>query len=250
MRVLGDARFDAVDRASTASGASIHRMEQIVVNEGSLSASTGPPEPVLERATIYIVDDNPRTRQLVSRLVTEVGFDAVEYSNGQDFLDQARFDAPCCVVLDIRMPGISGLAVQSRLLELPHSPPVIIVSGQADVPTAVEAMQRGAFHLLEKPFRAQQLIDLVQQAVRENATERPEREKRAAVRRAIDALSLREREVSALALDGLDTREIAARIGISIQAVNGHKRGAMTKLGVDNVPDFVRMLDSIDFKFR
>ncbi len=193
--------------------------------------------------TAFIVDDDEGVRQSIRRLFDEVSMPAMEFGNANDFLEAYDPDQPGCLLLDIRMPGMSGTELQRTLLEREIFLPIIFITGHADVALAVECMKLGAFDLIEKPFRAQRLLDTVHQAMAKDREDRTLRSWITEAKRRFSLLTNREREVVDLAVTGLTNREIGEELGISSQAIDGHRSRAMWKVGVMKVTDLVRLSD-------
>jgi FixJ family two-component response regulator len=183
-----------------------------------------------KRPTVYIVDDNQAVRDAVRWLVEQVGLSAKTFASAKDFLSSYGADLYGCIVLDVRMPGMSGIELQEQLARLSASIPVIIVTGHGDVPITVRAMKAGAFDFLQKPFNDQVLLDSIFAAVRkhEQITQRKEYESQTEERLA--ALTAREREILNLLRRGALSKEIAAKLNISIRTVEGHRAHIMSKM--------------------
>jgi FixJ family two-component response regulator len=183
-----------------------------------------------KRPTVYIVDDNPAVRDAVRWLVEQVGLSAKTFASAKDFLSSYGSDLYGCIVLDVRMPGMSGIELQEQLTRLSSSLPVIIVTGHGDVPITVRAMKAGAFDFLQKPFNDQALLDSIFAAIRKHdqITQRKECESQTEERLA--ALTAREREILNLLRRGALSKEIAAKLNISIRTVEGHRAHIMSKM--------------------
>ena len=193
--------------------------------------------------TVFIVDDDEDIRGSLRRLLAQVELNVVEFSNASDFLEAFDPAVSGCLLLDIRMPGVSGTELQRRMLQRDISLPIVFVTGHADVETAVDCMKRGAFDFIEKPFRAQRLLDTIQRALSLNRCARAARVAVEEAKRRFSLLTAREGEVAALVVKGLSNREIAGRLGVSSQAIDAHRSKAMQKLGVTNLADLVRLAD-------
>jgi FixJ family two-component response regulator len=194
-------------------------------------------------STVFIVDDDEDVRRSLERLLKEVGLKVEAYPNAGLFLEACDFNSPGCVLLDIRMPGMSGIELHKRMLNQEATLPIIMITGHGDVTMAVECMKRGAFDFIEKPFRAQRLLDSVQAALRLERRLRVRREARAEARALFGALSSNEREVACSIATGLSDPEVAAERGIDPEAVAELRSQAMRKLGVENIADLVRLFD-------
>ncbi|MFV8836147.1 response regulator [Aquisalimonas sp.] len=197
--------------------------------------------------TVFIVDDDAAIRDSLSCLIRSAGFRPVAFGSGEEFLKAAKADGPACVLLDLRMPGISGTEVQAMMQAERCLIPVIFLSGDGDLRTAVRAVKEGAMDFLQKPdFEAGELIDLVRDAVahheRRIATSRQE----AAFRQGLDQLSGRELQVARLAAAGKANKVIAADLGISERTVEVHRGRAMRKLGLRSAPELIRLAHLLD----
>lgn len=195
---------------------------------------------------VYVVDDDPGVRKMVRMLLESVGLPVQTYSAATEFLD--HFDPPplCCLVLDVRMPGMDGLALQAHLHRQGHQIPTVIITGHADVPMAVQAMRAGALDFIEKPFREQTLLDAVQRALRSAEEAQRSDAHRAEARRKLAQLSPREREVMELLVEGQPTKGVAAALGVSIQAIAAHRARILEKLELDSLPELVRLVMAAD----
>jgi two-component system response regulator FixJ len=193
--------------------------------------------------TVFVVDDDEDVRRSLGRLLKEVGLQVEAYENAEDFLEACDFNRPGCVLLDIRMPGMSGIELHKRILDRESTLPIIMITGHGDVTIAVESMKRGAFDFVEKPFRAQRLLDSVQAALRLERRLRVRREARAQARAQFEALTSDERDVVFRVAGGLSDREITEERGSNLERVSELRSQAMRKLGVDHVADLVRLFD-------
>lgn len=193
------------------------------------------------KPVIYIVDDDDGMRRAMASLVTTVGYHPVAFSRPTEFL--ARLDAgqPGCLVLDVRMPEMSGLEVQQQLNRSGSILPVILVSGHADIPMAVQAMKAGAFDFLQKPFRDQDLLDRINAALELDAANRRSIDRLADLKRRVARLTPREREVMTLVVDGCANKAIAIDLGLSERTVEIHRANVMTKMGASSVAHLVKM---------
>lgn len=193
-------------------------------------------------ATIYVVDDDPAVRHSVTRLLESVGRRVVSFASAPEFLDQYDPDQLACLVLDLRLPGVSGLELQRTLRERSVNMPVVFLTGFGDVPMAVQAMRAGAIDVIEKPFRHQALLDRVQEAVAVACEQDRERTRQADIRERFSVLTPREREVMDLVVDGKANKEIAVALDVSLKTVEFHRTNVMKKLGVDGVARLVRLV--------
>jgi RNA polymerase sigma factor (sigma-70 family) len=205
------------------------------------SASTAPP-------IVFVIDDDESMRRALERLLRSVGLQVETFSAASDFIGRTLPDRPACVILDLRLPGLSGLEVQESLARAGREIPIIFISGYADVPSSVRALKAGAFDFLQKPFSDQQLLDVIHEALERDRDERRRRAERAAVRERFDTLTPRERDVLHLVLLGLLNKQIAAELGISEKTVKFHRGRVMDKTQAGSVAELVRQAEKIDVR--
>lgn len=198
------------------------------------------------KATVYIVDDDDGMRRALTLLMSTVGYHAVAFARPTDFLSKFDPNQPGCLVLDVRMPEMSGLEVQQHLNRAGSLLPVILVTGHGDIPMAVQAMKDGAFDFLQKPFRDQDLLDRINAALKQDAENRAAVEKHADLRRRSESLTPREREVMALVVDGKANKVIAIDLGLSERTVEIHRANVMEKMGARSVAHLVKMNLTLD----
>jgi two-component system response regulator FixJ len=191
--------------------------------------------------TVYVVDDDRSMRASLRRLLEEVSLRCEGFGTANEFLEAYDPTSPGCLVLDVRMPGMSGIDLHKRLVAEGVTIPVIIISGHGDVPMAADAMRRGAMDFMEKPVSPQLLLDRIQQALTRDAETRRARTERDAVAARVTLLTRREREVVDLAVTGMTNKQIAAQLGVSPQAVDAHRAKAMKKMQANNVTELVRL---------
>lgn len=196
--------------------------------------------------TVHIVDDNPAVRDAIRWLVEQVKIPAREYESATAFLEAYHADMAGCLVLDMRMPGLSGLDLQDRLLALGSTLPIIIVTGHGDVPVTVRAMKAGAFEFLQKPFSDQVLLDSISAAMRKHAATVAERRRVGGMRDALASLTTRESEVLRLLRSGRSSKQIAADLGISARTVEGHRANIMAKMGARSLPQLVSKIFPVE----
>lgn len=193
------------------------------------------------QAVVFVVDDDDAVRNSLRLLLKSAGFHTTVFASAQDFLANWKDDQPGCLVLDVRMPGMSGLELQEELNRRGAIIPVIFISGHADVPMAVEAIQHGAFDFLQKPFGDQDLIDRIQRALATEADNRRLLEQRDELRRRHATLTLREKEVLELVTDGRANKVMAGDLGVSQRTIEIHRARVMEKMGARSVAQLVRM---------
>jgi FixJ family two-component response regulator len=191
--------------------------------------------------TVYIVDDEETVRRSVSRLVRSVGLNAETFGSAQAFLDHGRPDGPACLVLDVRLPGLSGLDLQSALGPVQHRVPIIFITGRGNIPMSVRAMKGGALDFLRKPVESQELLDAIQRALARSREGLAQEAERARIERRVANLTPREREVLALVVTGMLNKQIAAELGAAEKTVKVHRGRVMKKMEADSVADLVRM---------
>ncbi len=192
--------------------------------------------------TVFIVDDDEAVRNSLRLLVRSVGLPAVTANSAQDFL--ATYDPadPGCLILDVRMPGLSGIELQQQLNLRGAVIPVIFITGHGDIPMAVEAMRQGAFDFLQKPFRDQELIDRIQRALEKDRTNRAALLEQGRIKARRDSLTPREREVLELVTSGKPNKVMAADLGLSQRTVEIHRARVMEKMGATSLAQLVRMV--------
>jgi FixJ family two-component response regulator len=193
--------------------------------------------------TVFIVDDDPSVCNALRRLMKSVGLHAVTFPSAQAFLDHPRPDGPCCLVLDIRLPGLSGLDLQEALAERGAPPPIVFITAHGDVPMSVRAMKAGAVDFLPKPFGDQDLIDAVNRALQRDESERARRAETGELHRRIAQLTDREREVFAGVVAGKLNKQIGHELGIAEKTVKVHRANVMAKMRADSLADLVRMAE-------
>ncbi len=195
------------------------------------------PEPV-----VFVVDDDAAVRNSLLRLIQSVGLKVRTFRSGEEFLEDFDPDAPGCLVLDVRMRGMSGLDVQKKLTAMGAPIPIIILSGHGDVPMAVRALKAGASDFMEKPFSPQILIDRIRQVIEQDAKTRRQRAERKIIQHRLSCLSDRQREVLDLVVAGLTTNQIARRLSLSPKTVYAHRAEALGKMKTGSIADAARQL--------
>jgi RNA polymerase sigma factor (sigma-70 family) len=190
---------------------------------------------------VVVVDDDSGVRNAMRALLKSVGLQAMLYPSAQEFLAAYDPQQPGCLLLDIRMPGMSGMELQQELNLRGAVIPVIFMSGHADIPMAVEAMQHGAFDFLQKPFRDQDLLDRIQRAVAKDAERRLALGERSRVKAHLESLTEREREVLELLTKGRQNKQIAQELGVSPRTIEIHRARVMEKMDAQSIAELVRM---------
>ncbi|MFO0336565.1 MAG: response regulator FixJ [Pseudomonadota bacterium] len=193
-------------------------------------------------ATVFVVDDDDAVRTSLRLLLKSVGLPVETHASAQEFLDAFDPDRAGCLVLDIRMPGMSGLELQQKLNDLHAIIPIVFITGHGDVPMAVEAMQHGAVDFIQKPFRDQDLIDRINQALEKDRENRAGLRERDAIRRRMEELTPREREVLELVTQGKANKVIAGDLNVSQRTVEIHRARVMEKMGASSLAHLVRMV--------
>ena len=192
-------------------------------------------------AIVYVIDDDAQTRDALKNLMRSVGLHVEVFASAQDFLRSKRPDVPACLVLDVRLRGLSGLDLQKRMAEAKIEVPIIFITGYGDIPMTVQAMKAGAVEFLTKPFRNQELLDAIQQALERDRTTRDQRAKNEELHTRYDSLTSREREVMTLVVAGLLNKQIAGELGTSETTVKNHRHQIMEKMGADSLAELVKM---------
>jgi FixJ family two-component response regulator len=199
---------------------------------------------------VYVVDDDAAARAAIQSLLHSVGLRAETFGSAQEFLACRREDAPACLVLDVRLPGVSGLDFQRDLAARKVAIPIIFITGHGDIPMSVEAMKAGAIEFLTKPFRGQVLLDAIHKAIERDRAARHEQSKTAELRQRVATLTPREREVMQLVISGLLNKQIAAEMRTSERTVKIHRGQVMRKMQAGSLPDLVRMAGTLGIPSR
>jgi RNA polymerase sigma factor (sigma-70 family) len=196
-------------------------------------------------SVVFVVDDDPSIRRAIKRLVESVGLQVELFGAAQEFLQSQRPDVPSCLVLDIRLPGISGLDFQRELAEAKNNIPIIFISAHGDVAMAVRAMKAGAVEFLTKPFRDQDLLDAVQVALDRDRARREREGEIASLRERFESLSPREHEVVAMVVSGMLNKQTAAELGTTENTVKVHRSRAMEKMQAQSLAELVKMVERL-----
>lgn len=203
-----------------------------------------------EQSVVFVIDDDPSIRDTVEDLLQSVGLAVRVFESPQEFLATERPDAPACLVLDVRLPGQSGLDFQRQLAASRIDLPIVFISGHGDVPMVAQAMKAGAIEFLSKPFRDQSLLDAIQAGIARDRIRRREAVVLADLRTRLDSLTEREREIMALVVSGLMNKEVAAALQVSEVTVKVHRGHLMHKMRAKSLPELVRMADRLCLGIR
>jgi FixJ family two-component response regulator len=194
---------------------------------------------------VFVVDNDPASRRVIKRLVESVGLRVELFASAEEFRRNGHPNTPSCLVLDIRLPGISGLDFQRELVDSNIPIPIIFLTAHGDIPMAVRAMKAGAIEFLTKPFRHQDLLDAIQQALGRDRTRRAQRAEIATLLERFESLTSGERRVLPLVVSGRPNKQIAGEIGTSEATVKVHRSQLMKKMGAESLPELVRMAEKI-----
>jgi len=194
---------------------------------------------------VYVVDDDESVRRALSRLLRSAGLNVETFPSAQAFLGRELPDRTACLVLDVRLPGLSGLDLQAALKQAGRAMPIVFISGQSDVPVSVQAMKAGALDFLQKPFDDEQLLSAIAGALARGRTARALRDESALVRQRFETLTPRERQVLGQVIAGLLNKQIAANLGAAEKTIKIHRGRVMQKMAAGSVADLVRMAQRI-----
>jgi len=199
----------------------------------------------IERPIVFVVDDDPSMRHALQDLVASVGLEPRAFATPQEFLQARRADAPSCLVLDVRLPGASGLAFQEELARAGVRVPVIFITGHGDIPMSVRAIKAGAIEFLSKPFREQELLDAIHAGIERDRAQRRAAAAVAELEQRFATLTEREREIMPLVIAGQANKRIAAELGVAEATVKVHRAQIMRKMQANSLPELVRMGDTL-----
>jgi FixJ family two-component response regulator len=192
---------------------------------------------------VFIVDDDASVCKALNRLIRSVGLKAESFPSANEFLNREPHDGPACLVLDVRMPGLSGLDLQNELAARDYPIPIIFITGHGDIPMSVKAMKAGAVDFLPKPFSDQELLDAIHAAIEKDAHAREERAELSKIQNRINSLTPREREVFSWVITGMLNKQIAAELGASEKTIKVHRARVMEKMGVQSVAELVHLAE-------
>jgi len=204
--------------------------------------------PAESQPIVIVIDDDNDVREAVADLLRSIGLRTKLFASVREFLQWKRPDVPSCLVLDVRLPGLSGLDLQSELNRADIQLPVVFMTGHGDIPMTVRAMKGGAVDFLAKPFRDQDMIDAVQAGLDRDKARRQSAGDASQLKSAYDSLTPREHEIMALVVDGLMNKQIAGRIGVSEVTVKFHRSNVMRKMGAKSVAELVRMTHTLGLR--
>ena len=196
-------------------------------------------------AIVFVVDDDEPMRKSLQNLIGSVGLKVEAFASAQEFLHSKLIGVAGCLVLDVRLPGLSGLDLQKRMVEAGIEIPIIFITGHGDIPMTVQAMKAGAVEFLTKPFRDQDLLDAIQQALDRDRAARKQRTQINELHNRLDSLTPREREVMGLVVAGLLNKQIAGELGTSETTIKIHRHQVMEKMGAGSLAELVRMADRL-----
>lgn len=199
---------------------------------------------------VHVVDDDSGMRNSLSNLLRSVGHEVRVHSEAAGYLDSERPDLPSCLILDIRLPGISGLDFQDQLVRAGAEIPIIFITGHGDIPMSVRAMKAGAIEFLVKPFREQEMLDAVSAAIQEDLKRRSAKSALMKVERLYEGLTPREREIFQMTADGMINKKIAENLGISEVTVKVHRSNIMRKMCASSLLELARMADQLSVSSR
>jgi len=201
-----------------------------------------------EKPAVYVVDDDPSVRKALERLLRSAGHDAKTFASASEFLNFTHPDKPGCLILDIKMPRLSGLELQERLAEKGISFPIIFITGHGTVPASVRAFKAGAMDFLQKPFEERELLDAVSRGIEKHRRLRYEQKEMKTLRARLDTLTPRESEVFGLVVSGMLNKQVAFYLGITEKTIKVHRARVMQKMGAQSLADLVRFAEKLGIR--
>ena len=195
--------------------------------------------------TVYVVDDDVSVLKALKRLIRSAGFNAETFDSAREFLNRGSYDSPCCLVLDVRMPDLSGIDLQQELSKLGLSIPIIFLTGHGTIPMSVQAMKAGAVDFLTKPCNDEELLQTIHQSIEKNRLERSEQAGLDSIRQRIDSLTQRENQVFRMVIAGMLNKQVGYELGISEKTVKTHRARVMQKMQADSLAQLVRLAERV-----
>ena len=200
----------------------------------------------MDTCKVYVIDDAEEVRDAITLLMESVGLEVETFDSASNFLENYSDDFEGCILLDVRMPGMSGLELQEKLNDIKNAPPVIIITGHGDIPMAVKAVQAGAVNFVEKPFNEQEILDSVHRAFKIDCLKRGKNMMIESINKKINALTAREKEVLYAITSGKRNKTIAADLNISLSTVEAHRGNVMSKMEAKSLSELMRMVIHIE----
>ena len=200
------------------------------------------------KPTVFVIDDDASIRKSLSRLLRSAGYTSETFSSSEEFLRREHFDGVGCILLDVKMPGLSGMDLQEELNKADYHMPIVFVTGHGDIPMTVEAMKKGAVDFLTKPFDDEELLQALRAAIEKDRNARAEHTEVHEIHRLIELLTPRENEILRYVVTGMLNKQIAVELGIAEKTVKVHRGRVMEKLGVDSVAELVRLAEKVGIK--
>ena len=203
----------------------------------------------VQEGTIFVVDDDPLVRKALQRLLKSAGYFTETFPSAKEFLSSGNSsEGPACIILDVKMPGLSGFDLQEELSAASYAMPIIFITGHGDIPSSVKAMKNGAVDFLSKPFEDQDLFDSISVALKKDSITRTVLSERRIIQQRLDQLTLREYEILTYVITGVLNKQIAAALNITEKTVKAHRGKVMTKMGVSSVAELVRIAEKLGIK--